>query len=62
MHEPSPSAPHPDAHQAERDARRELHAFLFLTIFLAPLVAVAVVGAYGLAIWLMQILTGPPTG
>jgi periplasmic nitrate reductase NapE len=40
--------------------RRELLTFLFLTIFLAPLLAVAFVGSYGFAIWFYQIFTGPP--
>lgn len=40
--------------------RRELLTFLFLTIFLAPFLAVAFVGSYGFAIWIYQIFTGPP--
>jgi nitrate reductase NapE len=40
--------------------QRELLTFLFLTIFLAPLLAVAFVGSYGFAIWIYQIFTGPP--
>lgn len=41
---------------------KELHAFLFLTAVLAPLMAVAIVGGYGLLIWLYQLFMGPPTG
>ena len=40
--------------------RRELLTFLFLTIFLAPLLSVAFVSSYGFAIWFYQIFTGPP--
>lgn len=40
--------------------RRELLTFLFLTIFLAPLLSIAFVGSYGFAIWFYQIFTGPP--
>ena len=40
----------------------ELKGFLFLTVFLAPVVSVALVGGYGLAIWIYQILSGPPSG
>lgn len=40
--------------------RRELRAFLFVTVVLAPLVAVGLVAAYGFAVWLWQILNGPP--
>jgi periplasmic nitrate reductase NapE len=43
---------------AER--RRELLAFLFLTVFLAPMLAVAIVGGYGFLIWIFQIIYGPP--
>jgi len=41
--------------------KKELHAFLFLTAVITPLMAVAVVGGYGLLIWLYQLFTGPPT-
>lgn len=39
----------------------ELKAFLFLTVFLAPMLAVGVVAAYGFAVWIYQIFAGPPT-
>ncbi|MEP3280312.1 MAG: periplasmic nitrate reductase, NapE protein [Stappiaceae bacterium] len=39
----------------------ELRSFLFLTVVLAPVVAVATVGGYGFLVWMTQILTGPPT-
>ncbi len=44
------------------DRRRELKAFLFLTVVLGPALAVAIVGGYGFTIWLSQILLGPPGG
>ncbi len=45
----------------DRDARgAEIRAFLFLTVVLAPLVAVVVVGGYGFVIWIYQLLAGPP--
>lgn len=50
---------------AEVDAvtrTRETRVFVFLTVVLAPALAVAIVGSYGLAIWLYQMLVGPPTG
>ncbi len=40
--------------------RAELTAFLFLTVALAPAVSVALVGGYGLIIWMYQLLAGPP--
>jgi periplasmic nitrate reductase NapE len=41
---------------------REKRVFIFLTVVLAPMVAVAVVGSYGLLIWLYQMFMGPPKG
>lgn len=38
----------------------ELKAFLFLTVILAPVLAVTIVGGFGLIVWISQILTGPP--
>ncbi len=42
--------------------KKELQAFLFLTAVIAPLMAVSIVGGYGLLIWLYQLFTGPPIG
>jgi nitrate reductase NapE len=42
--------------------RRELLVFLFLTVVLAPVLAVAIVGGYGFAVWMYQLVSGPPTG
>ena len=41
---------------------REKRMFLFLTVVLAPMIAVALVGTYGLIIWLYQMIQGPPQG
>lgn len=41
--------------------KQELNVFLFLTVVLAPVLAVVFVGSYGLLIWLYQLFTGPPT-
>jgi len=46
---------------ADNSKRRELSGFLFLTVILAPLVAVAVVAGYGFLIWTYQLIQGPPT-
>jgi nitrate reductase NapE len=43
-----------------RRRRMEIFAFLFLTAVLMPAVAVATVGSYGLAVWVYQMLAGPP--
>lgn len=44
------------------DVRRtqELKLFLFIVVLLFPILAVAVVGGYGFAVWMLQIFTGPP--
>lgn len=48
---------------ASDDSRsREKRVFLFLTVVLAPMIAVALVGSYGLLIWLYQMIQGPPKG
>jgi nitrate reductase NapE len=43
-----------------RRRRMEVFAFLFLTAVLLPAFAVATVGSYGLAVWVYQMLAGPP--
>jgi len=42
---------------SERDERR---TFWFLALFAGPILAVVVVGGFGFAVWISQILTGPP--
>lgn len=39
----------------------EWRTWLFLTVVLAPVLAVAIVGSYGLAVWLYALFAGPPT-
>lgn len=48
--------------ESDGHKKKELHAFLFLTLVIAPFMTVAVVGGYGLLIWLYQLFTGPPVG
>lgn len=38
----------------------ELKAFLFLTVILAPIVAITLVGGYGFSVWISQMIFGPP--
>jgi nitrate reductase NapE len=40
--------------------RMEIFAFLFLTAVLMPVLAVATVGGYGLAVGIYQMAAGPP--
>jgi len=39
---------------------REIRSFLILTVLLAPVVSVGVVGGLGFAIWIYQMIYGPP--
>jgi len=43
-----------------RRRRMEVFAFLFLTVVVMPALAVATVGGYGLAVWVYQMVAGPP--
>ncbi len=46
--------------QDRSDPKKELSAFLILTVIVAPLLAVAIVGGYGFTVWISQMLMGPP--
>jgi len=48
------------ADERPRRRRKEIFAFLFLTAVLMPALAVATVGSYGLAVWIYQMIAGPP--
>ena len=48
------------ADTANQQKKRDLYMFLFLTVVLAPALSVAIVGAYGFAIWMVQLIAGPP--
>jgi nitrate reductase NapE len=39
---------------------RERNTFLFLSVILAPALAIAIVGGYGFMVWISQIIFGPP--
>ena len=54
------SATDSDSTVHARHRRMEIFAFLFLTAVLMPALAVATVGGYGLAVWVYQIVAGPP--
>jgi nitrate reductase NapE len=43
-----------------RRRRMEIFAFLFLTAVVMPGLAVATVGGYGFAVWVYQMIAGPP--
>lgn len=47
--------PVPDRRKIE-----ERRSFLFLTVVMAPVLTVVIVAGYGFAVWMTQLLTGPP--
>jgi len=49
-----------DRNPRARRRRMEIFAFLFLTAVMMPALAVATVGSYGLAVWIYQMVAGPP--
>ena len=40
--------------------KRDLLMFLFLTVVLAPVLSIGLMGAYGFTIWMYQLIAGPP--
>jgi len=38
----------------------ELISFLLLTVVMAPVAAVGIVGGYGFIVWMTQLIVGPP--
>jgi len=41
--------------------KKEWRLFIFIIVFLFPLLSIALVGGYGFAIWMYQLLMGPPS-
>jgi len=45
----------------KQEKREEWRLFLFIVVFLFPLLSIALVGAYGFSIWIYQLFAGPPS-
>jgi nitrate reductase NapE len=45
---------------ARYSRREELFAFIVLAVLIWPALAVGVVGGYGFAVWMSQVVLGPP--
>jgi len=43
-----------------KEQKQELSTFIFLSVILAPILSIAIVGGYGFIIWISQIILGPP--
>jgi nitrate reductase NapE len=39
----------------------EFRTWLFFTVFMAPILAVLIVSGWGFAVWMWQLVAGPPT-
>jgi len=39
----------------------EFRAWLFFTVFLAPILAVLAVSGWGFVVWMYQLFAGPPS-
>ena len=46
----------------ESTRTEERRAFLILVVFLAPILAIGIVGGYGFSVWMSQLIMGPPGG
>ena len=49
-----------DTATAKEEKRRELWLFLVVTLIVFPVLAVCIVGGYGFAVWIFQMIAGPP--
>jgi nitrate reductase NapE len=46
---------------ASSTRKAEFRSFLFLTVVMAPILTVMIVGGYGFLVWMYQLVNGPPT-
>lgn len=46
--------------QSESTRAEELRSFAFLSVVMAPILAVVLIAAYGFAIWFYQMIIGGP--
>lgn len=51
-----------EQHSSEEEvtARKEWGLFIFIAVFLFPLLSVMVVGGFGFLVWMFQLIVGPP--
>lgn len=46
--------------QSQEEKRKEWRLFIFIIVFLFPILTVAFVSAMGFSIWFYQLIAGPP--
>lgn len=51
-----------EQHSPPSTRQEELRTFLFLTIVMAPVLAIGIVGGYGFLVWMYQLITGDLPG
>lgn len=56
-HETGPSG---EIDRSNGNRKDELISFLILTVVMAPVAAVGIVGGYGFIVWMTQLIVGPP--
>ena len=54
------SASHAAEPVSAGNRKAELRSFLFLTVVMAPVLSVMIVGGYGFLVWMYQLVNGPP--
>ena len=52
----------PDRERTGYTRNQELRSFLFLTVVMAPALTGVIVAGYGFLVWMVQLISGPPTG
>lgn len=57
---PSDDGPDVAAQPTRQQKRAELIVFIVLAAVIWPFITVGVVGGYGFAVWMWQIIFGPP--
>ena len=50
-----------DNNSPEQLKKYEKNTFVFLAVFLAPILSIIIVGGFGFIIWISQMFLGPPT-
>ncbi|MFT4927797.1 MAG: nitrate reductase NapE [Phenylobacterium sp.] len=57
----NPSKPASESDNPSANSKKyERNTFLFLTVLLAPILSVFIVGGFGFIVWISQLLFGPP--
>lgn len=51
---------HDNSNDITDQKTKEWRVFIFIIVFLFPLLSVALVGGYGFTIWMYQLFMGPP--